>query len=59
MGAEKIFGGAQINFFLKFWSENQKKGFHPKLRPVDTSRLPPFMAQFSLGGGRGVCLICL
>ena len=25
MGAEKIFGGTQKNFFLKFWSDDQKK----------------------------------
>ena len=53
MGTEKIFGGAQINFFLKFCSEDQrKKDFYPKLRTVDTGRLPPFVAQFSLEGVR-------
>ena len=36
MGAEKIFEGAQVNFFLIFWNEDQKKVFYPKLRPVDT-----------------------
>ena len=53
MGAEKIFEGAQVNFFLIFWNEDQKKSFfYPKLRPVNTGRLPPFVAQFSLEGIR-------
>ena len=32
------------------------KGLHLKLRPVDTGRLLPFGAQFSLGGGDVHCL---
>ena len=40
-----------MKFFLKFGSEDQKKGgLHPKLHPVDAGRSPTFWAQFSLGG---------
>ena len=47
-GAEKNFGGAHINFFLKFGCEDKKK--HTKFRPVDTSRLPLFGTQFAWEG---------
>ena len=45
---EKVFGGTQTNFFLKFGSADQKKGLHSKLRLVSTGRLRRFGAQFSL-----------
>ena len=42
-----------IRVIKNIWGEQKtppKKGLHPKLRPMDPGLLPPFGAQFSLGG---------
>ena len=48
MGAEKIFGGAQLNFRSNSGVKTKKKKVFIPKRPVDMGRLPPFVTLFLL-----------
>ena len=50
MGVETIFGGAQINFFLKFGSEDQKK-FSSQITPSGYGWLASFRGHNILARG--------